>query len=160
MRSTIWLFAALIPLISAANDSFIRGFLEGLADSEDFVRLAKCATENAANNDLVMTARKALPHLAHIEVRSLETGLGMLLAAARRFLFRLRPCAAESSVVRKLIDELGNNSITTEKMAKRIVAGPVRFAIDVIAATGGVEGNDLEKGGKAVGDIVRRAVVG
>lgn len=143
-------FLSSSEMLGSDATDFLKGFVEGIGETGDVEKLAKCLKDLQSIFEKI---KSALSVLKHINLENLVKGLTTLFEAINSLFTMLKPCADGFEKINKLIKALAKPKI--RKIAMEIAMHPTQFLQDVNSAVTCFNNKDYHCSGKSIGDMFK-----
>ena len=130
---------------------FVDGFLKGIRETKSIDDLLKCM-KNA--DQILEKIKTALLLIKKFTLESLLQGLSMLFEAIFDLEEMLRPCLAEFTQFKKLLEAIANADI--DEIIMKIMQNPIQFIADIADCIDALGKGDYLRAGRDIGDVLYR----
>lgn len=144
----------------AANfKDFIKGFLEGIGIKNGIEEILKCAKEEG--EAIIKKVQEAISHFKHINIIHIQEiikGLKCLVEAVHMIISMIGDCGKNVKEIIKLINAIKN--INWMSLAYHVIKNAPSIIKDIASLVSAFAKKDLYAAGKALGDLVKKIIVG
>lgn len=137
---------------------FMKGFLEGLGVKGDIQKILACVKEGEEVIKKIEEAIKKFKHISLLHIKDVIEGVKLLFEAVHMCVNIIKECAKDEPTILKLIKALAHLNYAT--LAYHIVKNAGSFIKDIAKLAAAIASKDMEGAGKALGDIVKKLILG